>query len=273
MDECCSSLLDLLQVFMGESLNRFGNVEKVSSYWGVSLEEEEALIIVSMLQLEAGLVEHTYGRIDSARQYFEAAAYSVGLKLSVTGALGFRTIHQVEPTAQRVLVASRSSFSSASSSPLESASHERDACNEANSHQIHQHNNEASEVLMAPKFLDSGGNGTNDMNVIENGCVTDRSLTAIQQAVVLAQCLLIEKSARLDELQRWEMAPYIEAIDSQQSSYFTIKCSCNILRIKWESSRSRTKERALLMMDKVMHALEGKQVFRLSTDYFQIEFN
>lgn len=69
LDERCSSLLDLLQVFMGESLNCFGNVEKVTSYWGVSLEEEEALTIVSMLQLEAGLVEHAFGRVDPARYH------------------------------------------------------------------------------------------------------------------------------------------------------------------------------------------------------------
>lgn len=69
LDECCFSLLNLLQVFMSESLNRFGNVEKVTSYWGASLAEDEALTIVSMLQLEAGLVEHTFGRVDHARYY------------------------------------------------------------------------------------------------------------------------------------------------------------------------------------------------------------
>lgn len=31
-----------------------------------------------------------------------------------------------------------------------------------------------------------------------------------------------------------------------------IKCFCDILRIRWESARSRTKERALLMMDKLV---------------------
>ncbi|KAL0012693.1 hypothetical protein SO802_007801 [Lithocarpus litseifolius] len=51
--------------------------------------------------------------------------------------------------------------------------------------------------------------------------------------------------------ERWDMAPYIEAIDSQQLSYFIIQCFCDILRIRWESTRSHTKERALLMMDKL----------------------
>lgn len=263
LDERCSSLLDLLQVFMGESLNCFGNVEKVTSYWGVSLEEEEALTIVSMLQLEAGLVEHAFGRVDPARHYFEAATASVGLELSVTGAIGFRTVHQVEPVPQMVLVASGSSYRSTSSSPLASASHERHASNDLDSHQNQQHIREASDVMMAPKIADNGGNGTSGGNGI---------LTAIQQAVVLAQCLLIEKSTRSDEFQRWEMAPYIEAIDSQLSSYFTIKCSCNILRIRWESTRSRTVERALLMMDKLVQDLyePSPQVLERVRSFFAV---
>uniref|UniRef100_A0A803MD26 Uncharacterized protein n=1 Tax=Chenopodium quinoa TaxID=63459 RepID=A0A803MD26_CHEQI len=249
MDERCSSLLDLLQVFMGESVNNFGNVEKVISYWGAAVEEDEALTIVSMLQLEAGLIEHTFGRVDHAKQYFEAAALSTGLELSVTGALGVRTVHQVDPVAQRVLVTRKSSLASASSTPSSNVTHERDASNEPNSH---QQNSEASDVLMAPKFINSVGNGLDNLNLIEHNRATDVTLTSIQQAVILAHCLLIEKRARVDELQSWDMAPYVEAIDSQQSSYFTINCSCNILRIKWESTRTRTKERALLMMNKLV---------------------
>ncbi|CAJ1974750.1 unnamed protein product [Sphenostylis stenocarpa] len=56
----------------------------------------------------------------------------------------------------------------------------------------------------------------------------------------------------------WDMAPYIEAIDSQHLFYFTIRCLCDNLRIRWESSRSRTKERALMMMDNlVKHIYES----------------
>ncbi|KAL9665683.1 hypothetical protein QQ045_021104 [Rhodiola kirilowii] len=77
----------------------------------------------------------------------------------------------------------------------------------------------------------------------------------VHQAVVLAQCLLIETSTRNDEMQRWDMAPYIEAIDSQQHSPFIIRCLCDILRIRWESTRSRTKERALLMMEELVQSV------------------
>lgn len=256
LDERCSSLLDFLQVLIGESLNCLGDVEKVTSYWGALVDNEEASTIVSTLQLEAGLVEHTFGRVDHARQHFELAASAVGLELAVTGALGFRTVHQVEPKAQMVLITNRSSSPSGSSSPSQYPSHQRDASGiQANWHQNHEEIKEASDVLMAPRIMDETGNKTDGVDVIQNGRAADVFLTATQQAVVLAQCLLMEKSARLDELRRWEMAPYIEAIDSQQYSYFSIKCSCNILRVRWESTRSRTKERALVMMDKVVQDL------------------
>ncbi|PIN11642.1 hypothetical protein CDL12_15752 [Handroanthus impetiginosus] len=89
----------------------------------------------------------------------------------------------------------------------------------------------------------------------QHHAVTTSQLKAVHQALVLAQCLSIEKSARNDELQRWEMAPYIEAIDSQNSSPFILQCFCNLLRVRWESSRSRTKQRALLMMDKLVEGI------------------
>ncbi|KAJ8425178.1 hypothetical protein Cgig2_010787 [Carnegiea gigantea] len=223
LDERCSSLLDFLQVLIGESLNCLGDVEKVTSYWGALIDDEEASTIVSTLQLEAGLVEHTFGRVDHARQHFELAASAVGLELAVTGTLGFRTVHQVEPKAQMVLITNRSSSPSGSSSPSQNPSHQRDASGiEANWHQNHEEIKEASDVLMAPRIMDETGNKTDGVDVVQNGHAADVFLTATQQAVVLAQCLLMEKSARLDELRRWEMAPYIEAIDSQQYSHFSV---------------------------------------------------
>nr|GEZ55537.1 tetratricopeptide repeat protein 27 homolog [Tanacetum cinerariifolium] len=39
-------------------------------------------------------------------------------------------------------------------------------------------------------------------------------LKPVQQALILAQCLMIDKNTPHDEMQRWDMASYIEAIDS-----------------------------------------------------------
>lgn len=67
MDERSSSLLDLFQVFIGESLHHFGTIERVLSYWGSKLFNEEISAIVSMIHLEAGIGEYTYGRADCCR--------------------------------------------------------------------------------------------------------------------------------------------------------------------------------------------------------------
>ncbi|KAH9707031.1 TPR REGION domain-containing protein [Citrus sinensis] len=64
---------------------------------------------VSTFHLEAGLLEHIYRRVDSCRKHFESAEMAADPQLSVTGVLGFRTVHQVEPKAQMVLVANTSS--------------------------------------------------------------------------------------------------------------------------------------------------------------------
>ncbi|XAR72157.1 hypothetical protein NMG60_11018699 [Bertholletia excelsa] len=245
-EERSSSLFDLLQVYTHETLNYFGTSEKVTEYWGSKLQEEEALSIVSTVHVEAGMMEHAYGRVDSSRLHAESAEVALGLQLSVTGALGFRTAHQVEPRAQRLLVAK----TSLSDDSLDSGSRSTEAEGERG-FRNHSETSGASDVLMTPRFIEDNKGSENGAQGTENGGTGVAPLKAIQQAVVLAKCLFIEKSTPHDEMQGWEMAPYIEAIDSQMSSYFIIRCFCDILRIRWESTRSRTKERALLMMDKL----------------------
>lgn len=67
LDERSSSLFDHLQVVMHETLNQLGTIDDVSSYWGNEVSNEEKAAIVAMIHLESGIVEHSYGRIDSCR--------------------------------------------------------------------------------------------------------------------------------------------------------------------------------------------------------------
>ncbi|KAK5845014.1 uncharacterized protein LOC108482922 [Gossypium arboreum] len=241
LDERSSSLFELLQVFKGETLGHFGSLEKVTSYWGAQLQDGEASTIVSMVHLEAGVLEYIYGRLDPCRRDLESAEMAAGLQLSVTGILGLRTVHQVEPKAQMILVANTSS---------KSVSGDINTSIAPDTQLTGPNVSEASDIYMTPKLVENGnGFGKN-----ECGCVVS-TLTTAQQAVVLAQCLLIEKSSPHGEMQGWDMAPYIEAIDSQKSSYFILKCFCNILRIRWESTRSRTKQRALEMMYNLVESI------------------
>ncbi|GAY66000.1 hypothetical protein CUMW_245340 [Citrus unshiu] len=113
-----------------------------------------------------------------------------GLQLSVTGVLGFRTIHQVEPKAQMVLVANTSS------------SNTSDACPSI-SQVIHTHDStigDASDVFVTPKLLGNSHESETGVQCIHAGG-SAAHLKAIQQAVILSKCLLIEKSSQLDEMQ------------------------------------------------------------------------
>ncbi|KAL8196412.1 hypothetical protein R6Q57_024707 [Mikania cordata] len=229
LDGHSSVLFEKLKEVIPETLANLGDLKKVSMYW---METEEAILsdIVSMVHLELGIIDFRYGHVDSSKLRFELAEKASGLSLSVGGSMGFRTLHQADPKAQLRLLSgnlsSKNSISSVSGSVV------------SRDHHVH----EASDVLLTPRFLEP-----NDECSV--------SLSPVQQALILAQCLLIEKNAPHDEMQKWDMAPYIEAIDSQPSSLYIIKCFGDLLRIRWEKTRGRTKERALLMMDKLVQGV------------------
>ncbi|OAY73837.1 Tetratricopeptide repeat protein, partial [Ananas comosus] len=67
LDERASSLYDLVQSLKNEVLLQFGKLEEVSNYWGNMLRDGEGLTIVSVSQLEAGMAEYQYDRVDSSR--------------------------------------------------------------------------------------------------------------------------------------------------------------------------------------------------------------
>ncbi|CAD5333260.1 unnamed protein product [Arabidopsis thaliana] len=235
LHEPSSSLFEMLQVYMAEALDHFGALEKVESYWGAKLLQDEASSITSIIHLEACVLQYIYRRIDPFRLQLESAKAAAGLEFSVTGALGFRTIHQVVPKAQMVLVANTSSSNGAV----------RLASEKADVGPYGAWEGETPQVFMTPKLVNN-----------ESEAGTDSvPLKPVEQALILAQCLLIERGSRHDAMQSWDMAPYIEAIDSQKSTYFVLRCFCDLLRVRWESSRYRTRERARDMMDKLVGAI------------------
>ncbi|XP_010558660.1 PREDICTED: tetratricopeptide repeat protein 27 homolog [Tarenaya hassleriana] len=240
LHERSSSLFDLSQVYMAEALDQFGALEEVKSYWLGKLKDDEVSSIVSIVHMEAGVLQYIYGRIDSCRLQLESAGVAAGFKLSLTGALGFRTVHQVEPKAQMVLVANTSS----SDGDIMLSSGKSDIGVQKS------WGGEVPDIYMTPKLLDKGNEAGKD----------GAPLKPVEQALVLGQCLLIERGSRQDEMQKWDMAPYIEAIDSQESTYFTLRCFCDLLRIRWESARGRTKGRALEMVEKLVEAINKSDI-------------
>lgn len=67
LQERSSSLFEMLQVYMAEAIDHFGELEKVKSYWGANLLEDEASSITSTIHLEACVLQYIYGRIDPSR--------------------------------------------------------------------------------------------------------------------------------------------------------------------------------------------------------------
>ncbi|KAI3826325.1 hypothetical protein L1987_00372 [Smallanthus sonchifolius] len=124
-------------------------------YW-MGTDESVLSDIVSMVHLESGIIDFRYGHVDSSKLHFELAekkAYR--LSLSVSGAMGFRTVHQVDPKAQLRLLAgnlsSKSEISEVNSSVVRK--------DQSHDHQVH----EASDVLLTPRFLEHDNEGSGDV--------------------------------------------------------------------------------------------------------------
>lgn len=164
-----------------------------------------------------------------SRLHFESAELESGLQLSVTGSLGFRTVHQVhclqvqffvhmydvdlycnvffalngpfwimlmqvEPKAQLLLVANPVTSNDVIDRPPVNPELHRNA-------RHHHETSEASDVLMTPRFIEEDKCSENSPKGPGNGVIQAAPLEAIQQAVILAQCLYIEKSTPHDEMQ------------------------------------------------------------------------
>lgn len=72
---------------------------------------------------------------------------------------------------------------------------------EESSEQKERESSEISDVLMTPRYVNNGEKEINDIGDTHSCHAGDTVLQATQQLVVLAQCLLIEKSARQDDIQ------------------------------------------------------------------------
>lgn len=244
--ERSASLYSALTELKSEMLKQLGSIfSLLETFWKPVVYRKIATLIATAVQLECGLVEYAYSHVDNAREQLEAAKEACGLELYLTGVLGFRTAHQVDPKAQMVLIANTHS--------------------EPDTRSPDQADKSSSSVKKAGELFDVGsenGNPTEDILMIPKLVASEDSnepsvLSSIQQAVILAQSLDIKKSTPDDELKGWQMAPYIEAVDAQRTSHFMVKCCCQLFRIRWECTRSRTRERALLMMEQLVEEIRG----------------
>ncbi|GMH46024.1 hypothetical protein BSKO_13988 [Bryopsis sp. KO-2023] len=196
--------------------------------------------------VERGLWELRYGRVEGARKLIERAEQDVGVQVSVTGAMGMRTVHQQDPKAQLLLDVRRDS----SNSEVLGDGHETASLGfEGYDSQPTDKELEGlgeSDVLEKPRFL--GGESATDFP----------QLSSLEQCVVLARNSLVEYGTAKDELRSWEMVPYVEAIRSQLFSRFIFQAAASLQRARHEFERSRTRERSIMMMENLVNRVRNK---------------
>lgn len=148
------------------------------------------------------------------RKHFESAEVAAGLQLSVTGVLGFRTVRQVKIECASFIKLSGSSFLALRL--LLHIGRTKGTNGTCCKHKLIQHFwclpfnkpshsytwffGDASDVFVAPKLLGNSHESESGVQCIHAGG-SAAHLKAIQQAVILSRCLLIEKSSRQDEMQ------------------------------------------------------------------------
>ncbi|CAM6085732.1 unnamed protein product [Calypogeia fissa] len=251
--ERSASLRSLLVASSLNMIKYFGTSQAVDQLtW--ELDPLEANSIAAAAHLEVGLMEHIYGHDDSARGNFDKAAKSCGLELSVTGILGYRTQYQSDPKAQMVLVAT-------SQSSTENDTNWLDFVDSADENpQNAAANTTESEILLTPKLVHATTDAANSVEDDKRTGGDQKILTSIEQAIVLAMGVDVKKSNADDELRSWQMAPYIEAIDIQRRSQPMVKSWSQLLRIRWEKTRPRTRERSFLMMEQLANDIREGSV-------------
>nr|BAC65407.1 tetratricopeptide repeat (TPR)-containing protein-like protein [Oryza sativa Japonica Group] len=248
VDELSSTLFDQVQEYKNKTLAHFGELENVFSYWGPLLCDGEGSYFVSAAFLEAGIAEYKYGRIDQSSYMILIVCHMHGLEM---GELNFgRQPDEVDAKSQMVLVANTSGPASGEGQVTELTGTQDDAAALKNARSsVPGESDEFCDILRMPRLVENDNDSGNDEKKDPSKKAV---LTAMQQAAVLAECLHVSRRSRHDEMSGWEMAPFIESIDSQEDSYFVVRSLCDILRIRWESTRNRTKQRALLMMENMV---------------------
>uniref|UniRef100_A0A7S3QZ63 TPR-like protein n=1 Tax=Dunaliella tertiolecta TaxID=3047 RepID=A0A7S3QZ63_DUNTE len=217
--------------------------------------------------LEMALGQYSYGFVEHGQKLLNEAGTVLGLQVQLSGALGRRTVYQENAKAQLVVRSSRvraqqppiqdplvTSFgfepilqpqaaAAASGVPVSPGGGGGTEAEKVHSKQPTHGMVDESDVFMAPKL------------VAEDGQVLEPRYSATEQALLLAWATHVKKGSAQDELQLWEMAPYLEAVLSQPRSHMMLQATARLLKARHERTRNRTRERALLHMEQLLEAL------------------
>lgn len=191
-------------------------------------------------QLELFQAHKFYGMISAADACLEETTRDLGLQIDVTGMMGRRTLHQEESKAQLVVSTQRMLQHVADEDAL-STSEDEQSFTFSGTDTV----DEDCNVYKVPQF---------------DAEVPAAKLASLEQVVLLERGLFIKSKMAKDELQDWEISPYLDAVDSQKPSKLAIRVVCELQRARHESSRGRTRERALTRLGQLDETLRTKNI-------------
>lgn len=239
-----------------------------------------AAALRSAMHLESSLVAQQFGRVADAEAALHAAADALGVCVEVSGALGFRTKHQADAKPQLVAsvrstgsLGGPSSWSDAGTDVRQLGFERPDLTREL------QGMRDESAVYMAPRLAAEATSDAHNSSGAEtatpgdarscsdSGCSPSMDgpgstasgvlLPCAQQALLLGWASQIRRGGAEDELQQWQMAPYVEAVLTQRRGAYMLAATARLLKVRHERTRGRTRERALMQLEQLCSALSA----------------
>ncbi|KXZ52937.1 hypothetical protein GPECTOR_8g312 [Gonium pectorale] len=175
--------------------------------------DAETAALGGVLCLEVALVQLSYGYAEAGRQYLERSGGLLGLRPGLSGALGVRTVHQVDPKAQLVVVTSQSHRAAPPSrhpgQPTESLGLDASSSAAASSSSSAAAPATAPAAPAAPGSVRSELEGLTDESDVfpaprllgEGGALLETSYSPPEQALLLGWALAVKKETSADDLQ------------------------------------------------------------------------
>jgi hypothetical protein len=223
-------------------------------------------VLCALAHLEVALVQQSIGVVADAEQHLEAAAAALGVEVELTGALGMRTRHQIDPKAQLVAAvkaAGSSSSGVAAAAGLEGLDVAALGFEEVGLTKELEGMEDDSAVYLAPRLVDQAGtaaaaagassdaaadaaaqpgaaaDGVSSNTSQPAAAVQDaqqqqqqQGLSPLLQALLLGWASQIKKGTSQDELQQWQMAPFVEAVLQQQHTQYMLHATARLLKCR-----------------------------------------
>jgi hypothetical protein len=205
-----------------------------------------------LAHLEVALVQQSIGVVADAEQHLEAAAAALGVEVELTGALGVRTRHQIDPKAQLVAAvktaaAGSNGSSVAAAAGLEGLDVAALGFEEVGLTKELEGMEDDSAVYLAPRLVDQTGTAAAAAEALP-ACIDSsasqpaaaaqdaqqqqQGLSPLLQALLLGWASQIKKGTSQDELQQWQMAPFVEAVLQQQHTQYMLHATARLLKCR-----------------------------------------